>query len=102
MTNLMSMSADSSAFMSQMLLLGVMFVLLYFVMIRPQRKRDKETQAMRNSVEIGDEVLTIGGIVGLVVSVKDDTIVIETSGDRSKIRIQRWGVHSKIAVREDS
>lgn len=81
------------------LLLAVVF---YFILIRPQRKKEKETQKMRNSLQIGDEVVTIGGIVGFVVSIKEDTIVIETGSDRSKVRVKRWAIQSNETVHEDS
>ena len=75
-------------------MLAVMFLIMYLLIIRPQKKRDKETQAMRNNIQVGDEVVTAGGIVGRVVNIKEDTIVLETGSDRSKIRIKRWAVQS--------
>lgn len=70
----------------------LIFVVFYFMLIRPQKKRDKEIQKMRETIEVGDEIITAGGIVGRLVSIKDDTIVIETAGDRSKIRLARWAI----------
>ncbi len=70
------------------------------MLIRPQKKREKETQAMRNSIEVGDEVITVGGIIGTVVLTKDDYLVIETGSDRSKIRITRWAVQTNNTPRE--
>ncbi|MBQ5816707.1 MAG: preprotein translocase subunit YajC [Oscillospiraceae bacterium] len=70
----------------------LMFVVMYFFMIRPQKKREKEVQSMRNNLQIGDEVVTSGGIIGIVASLKEDTVVIETGSDRSKVRIARWAV----------
>jgi len=66
--------------------LGVM----YFMLISPQKKREKKMQEMRNSLEIGDGVVTAGGIIGRVISIKEDTIVIESAS--SKMRIKRWAV----------
>ena len=80
----------------------LLIVVFYFVLIRPQRKRDKETQRMRNSIQVGDEVLTVGGIVGLVVSIKEDTVVVETSGDRSKIRLKRWAIQENLTKHEEA
>lgn len=74
------------------ILLGVMLVMMYFMVIRPQRTREKQQTEMRNSIEVGDGVTTIGGIVGRVVSVKDDTILVETGSDRVKIRLMKWAV----------
>lgn len=81
--------------------LVLMFVLLYFFMIRPQKKRDKEIQNMRNNLQIGDEVITSGGIIGIVASLKDDTVVIETGSDRSKVRVARWAIAQNNTVHED-
>ena len=69
-----------------------MLVMMYFMVIRPQRTREKQQTEMRNSIEVGDGVTTIGGIVGRVVSVKDDTILVETGSDRVKIRLMKWAV----------
>lgn len=80
----------------------LLIVVFYFILIRPQRKKDKETQKMRNSIQVGDEITTVGGVVGLVVSIKEDTVVIETGGDRSKIRIKRWAIQSNETVHDDS
>lgn len=83
----------SSTWGMVILILG-MFVLMYFLMIRPQNKQRKAEQEMRNSIEIGDEITTIGGIVGKVVSVKDDSLVIETGADKNKMKITRWAVQT--------
>ena len=65
----------------------VIIALMYFLMIRPQKKKQKEEQEMRNAIRVGDELTTIGGICGRVVNVKDDTLTIETGADRSKMQI---------------
>ncbi len=75
-----------------LLMLGGMFVLMYFTMIRPQKKKQKEEQAMRDSLQIGDEITTIGGIIGKIVTVKDDSIIIETGADRNHMKLTRWAV----------
>lgn len=72
--------------------MAVFFVIVYFLMIRPQKKRDKELANMRNTLEVGDTVTTIGGIIGIVASVKDDTVVIETGGERTKVRFKRSAI----------
>lgn len=76
-------------------------VVMYFILIRPQRKRDKEMQKMRNSLQVGDEVTTSGGIIGRVVSLREDTVVIETGSDRSKIRIKRWAIQSNETLHDE-
>ena len=78
----------------------LMFAILYFFMIRPQKKKDKEIQDMRSGLQIGDEIITTGGIIGIVVSLKEDTLVIETGSDRSKVRIARWAVAQNNTVHD--
>jgi preprotein translocase subunit YajC len=80
---------------------AVVIVVFYFLLIRPQRKKDKQTQKMRSSIQVGDEVTTVGGIMGRIVSIKDDTIIIETGADRSKIRIKKWAIQSCDTIHED-
>ena len=80
-------------FMPIMMLI-LMFVLLYFFMIRPQKKREKEEAAMRDAVQVGDEITTIGGIIGEIVSIKEDTITIETSKAGTKIRFLKSAIRS--------
>ncbi|MCI8880538.1 MAG: preprotein translocase subunit YajC [Clostridiaceae bacterium] len=94
------MAMDGSAYMQTVmgiLPLVLMVALLYFFMIRPQKKRDKEEREMRNSIQVGDEISTIGGFIGKVVSIKDDVLTIETSSDRTKLRIYRWAIRGKEA-----
>ena len=70
----------------------LMIVVFYFFLIRPQKKQEKETAAMRNSLQVGDEVTTIGGIVGRITHVKDDIVTIETGADRNKIRFRKTAI----------
>ena len=74
--------------------LVLMVVVLYFLMIRPQNKKEKKAQEMRNSIEVGDGITTIGGLVGRVASIKEDTFVLETGSDRVKVRMKRWAIQS--------
>lgn len=76
-------------------------VLLYFILLRPQKKREKEAQEMRENVRVGDEVCTAGGLVGIVIRVADDTVVLETGGERSKIRVKKWAIHENITQMEE-
>ena len=75
-------------------LMVVLFALMYFMMIRPQKKRQKEEQEMRNALEIGDEIVTIGGIVGRVVTIRENDLIIETGADRNKMKIERWAINT--------
>lgn len=79
-----------------------MFVLLYFLMIRPQKKQEKEVNSMRNGLQVGDEITTIGGIIGKIVSIKEETVMIETGHDRTKIRILRSAVRCVDVHAEDA
>ena len=83
-------------------LLVVMFVVFYFFGIRPQKKQEKETAAMRNALQVGDEITTIGGIIGKIVSIKDETCVIETTRAGTKIRILKSAVSRVDVKAEDS
>ena len=79
----------------------LMVVIFYFFLIRPQRKRDKAERDMRNSIQVGDEISTIGGFIGKVVSLKEDTLVIETSADRTKLKLYRWAIRGNEAAPTD-
>ncbi len=72
----------------------LIFVVMYFLMIRPQKKRQKEEQQMRNNLRIGDELTTIGGIKGRVLSVKEDSFVLETGNDRTKMQFEKWAIQT--------
>ena len=74
-----------------LLIVGVLF---YFMLIRPQKKRQKEEQKMRDGIRQGDEITTIGGIVGRVVTVKEDSLVIETGANCNKMVIKKWALQS--------
>jgi len=80
---------------STLIMLVLMFAMLYFFMIRPENKRKKEAQNMRDSLAVGDEITTIGGITGTICAVKENTIVIETGADRVRIEFTKWAVSSK-------
>ncbi len=95
--NSIFMLADNPQGASGLLSIGilvVMLIVMYFVMIRPQKKKDREDAAMRNNLMVGDEVTTIGGIIGHVVSIKDETCVIETSKAGTKIRILKTAIRT--------
>ena len=87
---------------SMIIMLVAMFAIMYFFMIRPQQKKQKEAQNFRNSLTVGQEVITIGGIYGRVISLKEDTIVIESQSDHSKLTIARWALQSNLTVHDDA
>ena len=80
---------------SWIVMLVLMFALLYFFMIPPENKRKKEAENLRNSLAVGDEITTIGGMTGTVCAVKENTIVFETGADRVRIEITKWAVSTK-------
>ena len=84
--------AGSASMMSLMLPLVLMIALMYFLMIRPENKRKKQAEEMRNSLKKGDQITTIGGIIGKIVQVTDETIIIETSDDRVRMELTKWAV----------
>ena len=89
--------------MESMIMIVALMAVMYFFMIRPENKRKKQAQNMRDSLKKGDMITTIGGICGRIVAVKDeaDSIVIETGSDRSKMLIKRWAIGSVDTVHED-
>ena len=80
--------------MSMIIYLVVIVLVFYFFMIRPEKKRKKQAEEMRNSIGIGDNITTIGGMVGKVVNISDEFITFETGEDRVRIKIAKWGVSS--------
>lgn len=85
---------------TMLLMLAGLLVVMYFVMIRPQKKQEKAQNDMRNNLAVGDEITTIGGIIGKIVSIKEETCVIETSHERTKIRILKTAV-SRVDVKAE-
>ena len=90
------MNAEGGVGIMNFVIMGLFIVGMYFLLIRPNSKRKKQEDQMRNSLEVGDEITTIGGICGRIVSIKDDsdTFIIETGSDRDKIRIKKWAIAS--------
>ena len=76
------------------IMIGLVFVVFYFFMIRPQKKQEKKDAEMRDALAVGDEVTTIGGIIGKIVSIKGETFVLETTKDKTKIRFLKGAIRS--------
>ena len=91
---------DGKSTWPMLLMMGGLFAAMYFFTIRPQKKQQKREQELRESTQIGDEITTIGGICGKVVSVKDDTIVIETGSDRVKIKFKKYAIQTNHTANE--
>ena len=88
------LTTTSEGYISLFFTLALMLVLLYFMIYRPQKKQEKKDAAMRSSLEIGDQVTTIGGIICRVVAIKDESFVLETGADRVKIRFSKTAIAS--------
>lgn len=80
---------------------AIMLVAMYFLMIRPQRKKQKEEKQMRENLQVGDEIITIGGIYGRVISLKEDSMVIESKSDHSKLSVARWALQQNLTIHDD-
>jgi len=72
--------------------LVLMFALMYVILIVPQKKREKKTREMLNSLEVGNKIVTIGGITGKIINIKDDEVTIETGIERTKIQFKKWAI----------
>lgn len=108
--NAAAMSDEQQTMFSTIYMIGSMvllFVVFYFFILRPQKKKEKESKELRDSLQVGDEVTTIGGITGIIVRInknpdnsKDDSAVIETGGDRSKIRVKLWAISENATIHD--
>ena len=93
MLNFLTSTADATGGLtSTLLMMVIMFGIMYFMLIRPENKCKKEAEEMRASIRNGDQITTIGGIVGTVVNVKENKIVIETGADQVRIELEKWAV----------
>ncbi len=84
------------------LIMILLMVALFIFPMRSQKKQERAINEMRNNLQVGDEITTIGGVIGKIVSIKEETITIETSHDRSKIRFHKWAVKSVDVHAEDA
>ena len=100
----MSTGATIIYYAVQFLPMILIFVIFYFMLIRPQRKKDKEAKAMLDSLKVGDRICTIGGIYGTIVRIKDDVLTIEVGEQKSQMMIARWAVRNveQLSVTNDS
>jgi len=85
---------------STLIMIGLFGVMMYFMLLRPQKKQEKAIAEMRNSLRAGDEISTTGGILGKIIQIKEDFIIIETGNDRTKLKIAKWSVRA-IEKREE-
>ena len=81
-------------FLQPILLIGLFGLLMYFMLYRPQKKQERTVAAMRNSLQIGDEISTNGGILGKIIQIKDEFVIIETGNDRTKLKLAKWSIRA--------
>ena len=93
-------AAPAGGMGTSMIMLVAMFAIFYFMLIRPENKRKKEAEQMRSAVRNGDKIVTIGGIVGTVVNVKENRIVLETGADQVRIELEKWAISSNETATE--
>ncbi len=84
--------AQGNPLASTIIMLVAMIAIFYFMLIRPENKRKKEAETLRNNVKVGDQITTIGGIVGTVVNVKEEKFVIETGADQVRVELMKWAL----------
>ena len=96
----LTQAAGAAGMSSSIIMLVAMLAIFYFMLIRPENKRKKEAEQMRSSVKTGDKIVTIGGITGTVVNVKDNKIVIETGADQVRIELEKWAISSNETAAE--
>ena len=97
-------SADAAAAggPSMLIMMVALIGVFYFLMIRPENKRKKEAEAMRNALKVGDNITTIGGVIGDIVSVKEDSIVIETTTDRVRVEFAKFAVSTNNTAEKEA
>ncbi len=98
--NFLTAAPAATGMGSTVFMLVMMLAIMYFVMIRPENKRKKEAEEMRSAVKKGDKVVTIGGIVGIVVDVKENKFVMETGADQVRIEFEKWALSSNETAAE--
>lgn len=94
--NVLSSAGGAASGFSSIFFLIIIFVVFYFFMIRPENKRKKQLNEMRDHTAVGDEIVTIGGIMGKVVQVTGDTITFETGEDRVRMQVTKWAISSNV------
>ena len=78
--------------MASIIWMVVFFVIMYLILILPQKRKEKKTREMLNALQVGGDVITIGGVIGKIINIKDDELTIETSIEKTQIKIKRWAV----------
>ena len=94
-------ASAGSGMASSLIMMVALIAVFYFLLIRPENKRKKKTQEMRDSISVGDKITTIGGIVGKVVHVSEDKITFETGEDRVRIQVTKWAISTNSIQKEE-
>lgn len=94
------LTSQAAGMGSPIIMLVLMLVIFYFMLIRPENKRKKEAEQMRSAVKTGDKIVTIGGITGTVVNVKENRIVLETGADQVRIELEKWAISANETAAE--
>lgn len=92
MTLILTEATGTGSMSSMLIMMVAMVAIFYFLMIRPENKKKKRAEEMRNSLSVGEEIVTIGGMIGKVVQVTEDTVTFETGEDRVRIQIKKWAI----------
>lgn len=100
MLNFLTATPTPGGMASPLIMMVLMLVIFYFMLIRPENKRKKEAEKMRSSVKKGDRIVTIGGVAGVVVDVKESRIVMETGADQVRIEFEKWAISSNETAAE--
>ena len=100
MFHVLTTTSTTAGMGSSIFMLVAMLGIFYFMLIRPENKRKKEAEEMRSAVKTGDKIVTIGGIIGTVVNVKEEKIVIETGADQVRIELAKWAISSNETAEE--
>ncbi len=95
-------TTNGASWISMVIMIALLVLVMYFFMIRPQKKQEKQINEMRDNLQVGDEITTIGGVIGKIVSIKDETILLETGRDKVKIRFLKSAVRSVDVKAEDA
>jgi preprotein translocase subunit YajC len=93
-------AAGGGGLFSIVIMLAPMLLIFYFMLIRPEKKRKKEAEALRNALKEGDKITTIGGLTGVIVNIKENTFVIETSADQVRIELAKWALSTNDSANE--
>lgn len=100
MLNFLTTPPAGAGLTSTLVMMVLMIAIFYFMLIRPENKRKKQAEQMRSAVKTGDRIVTIGGICGTVVNVKENRIVIETSGDQVRVELEKWSISTNETANE--